>query len=74
MRVAVSPKVMASRVGIRTALQQLVEGVERLPGVQAAALTSLLPLGDSDSEIDFWLGNGPQPGPERMKTARFLRR
>ena len=71
MQVALSPKAMASPVGIRTALQQLVQRVEMLPGVQAAALTSLLPLGDSDSEIDFWLGNGPQPGPERIKTVVF---
>lgn len=71
MQVALSPKVMASPVGIRTALQQLIGRVEMLPGVQAAALTSLLPLGDSDSEIDFWLGNGPQPGPERIKTVVF---
>jgi len=71
MQVALSPKVMASPVGIRTALQQLVQRVEMLPGVQAAALTSLLPLGDSDSEIDFWLGNGPQSGPERIKTVVF---
>jgi predicted permease len=71
MHVALSPKVMASPVGIRTALQQLVQRVETLPGVQAAALTSLLPLGDSDSEIALWLGNGPQPEPERIKTVVF---
>jgi predicted permease len=71
MRVALSPKVMASPVGIRTALQQLVQRVEMLPGVQAASLTSLLPLADNDSEIGLWLGNGPQPGPERIKTVVF---
>jgi predicted permease len=71
MQVAVSPKVMASPTGIRTALQQLVQRVEMLPGVYAAALTSLLPLGESDSEIAFWLGNGPQPAPERMKSVVF---
>jgi predicted permease len=71
MQVALSPKVMASPSGIRTAFQQLIERVETLPGVQAAALTSLLPLGDNDSEIDFWLGNGPQPGPEGLKTVVF---
>jgi predicted permease len=71
MQVALSPKVMASPVGIRTAFQQMVQRVEMLPGVQAAALTSLLPLGDSDSENDFWLGNGPKPGPEQIKAAVF---
>ncbi|MGA2132211.1 MAG: ABC transporter permease [Bryobacteraceae bacterium] len=71
MQVAVSPKVMASPLGIRTALRQLVQRVEMLPGAQAAALTSLLPLGVSDSEIDFWLGNGPRPGPEQIKTSVF---
>jgi predicted permease len=71
MQVALSPRVMASPIGIRTAFQQLVQRVEMLPGVRAAALTSLLPMGGSDSEIDFWLGNGPQPGPERVKHAVF---
>ena len=71
MHVALSPKAMASPMGIRTALQQLVQRVEALPGVETAALTSLLPLGDSDSEIAFWLGNGPQPSPERIKAAVF---
>jgi hypothetical protein len=59
MQVALSPKVMASPMGIRTAFQQLVQRVEMLPGVQAAALTSMLPLADGDSENDFWMGNGP---------------
>jgi predicted permease len=71
MQVALSPKVMASPLGIRIAFQQLVQRVERLPGVQAAALTSMLPLADGDSENDFWMGNGPQPGPERIKSAMF---
>jgi predicted permease len=71
MQVALSPKVMASPVGIRNAFQQLVQRVEALPGVRAAALTSMLPLGDGDSENDFWVGNGPQPAPQQMKSAMF---
>lgn len=71
MNVALSPKVMASPTGIRTAFRQLVQRVEMLPGVQTAALTSMLPLTDGDSENDFWMGNGPQPPPERMKSALF---
>ena len=71
MQVVLSPKAIASPLGIRSALQQLVQKVESLPGVQAAALTSLLPLADSDSENDFWLGNGPRPGPEQIKTSVF---
>ena len=71
MQVALSPKVMASPMGIRMAFQQLVQRVEMLPGVQAAALTSMLPLAEGDSENEFWMGNGPQPGPERIKSAMF---
>ena len=71
MHVALSPEAMTSPMGIRTALQELVQRVEALPGVETAALTSLLPLGDSESEIAFWLGNGPQPSPERIKAAVF---
>jgi len=67
--VALSPQVMGSPAGIRLAYQQLLGRVAAIPGVQSAALTALLPLGESDSEIPFWPGTGPQPPQDRLKLA-----
>jgi predicted permease len=71
MQIALSPKVMASPPDIRLAYQQLLRRVASIPGVQSAAITSLIPLGDSDSEIPFWRGTGPQPPQDRMTSAMF---
>jgi predicted permease len=69
MQVALSPNVMTNPPGIRLAFQQLIERVEATPGVQEAAVTSLVPLGESDSENGFWIGTGPQPPLDQMKSA-----
>lgn len=68
-QVALSPSAIASPQDIRLAYQQLLERVSEVPGVRSAALTSLVPLGESDSEIHYWLGAGPQPTPDRMMLA-----
>jgi predicted permease len=70
-QVALSPKVMSSAPGIRLAYQQLLARVASIPGVGSAAITSLVPLGDNDSENMFWPGAGPQPPLERMSSAIF---
>ncbi len=71
MQVALSPKVMASPADIRLSYQQILSRVATVPGVQSAAITSLIPLGDSDSEIPFWPGSGPPPAPDRATSAMF---
>jgi predicted permease len=43
----------------------LLDRVSGIPGVQSAAITSLVPL-SGDSEIPFWLGKGPQPPQDQM--------
>ncbi len=70
-QVALSPKVMASPPGIRLAYQQLIARVAAIPGVQSAAITSLVPLGDSDNEIPYWPGAGPQPPQDQLALAMF---
>ncbi|HTR78360.1 MAG TPA: ABC transporter permease, partial [Gemmatimonadaceae bacterium] len=70
-RVAVSPRAMANPPAIRLAYLQMVERVAAVPGVRAAAITSLIPLGDSDSEIPFWTGGGPRPPRDRLNSAMF---
>ena len=70
-QVALSPQVMTSPRGIRLAYQQLLGRVAAIPGVRSAAITSVVPLGESDAEIPFWPGAGPQPPPDRMTSAMF---
>ena len=68
---ALSPKAMGSPAAIRLAYQQLLERTAAIPGVQSAAITSVVPLGENDSEIPFWPGTGPQPPEDRTTSAIF---
>jgi len=70
-KVALSPKVMASPAAIRLAFQQLLVRVAAIPGAQSAAITSVVPLSENDSEIPFWPGAGPQPPQDRTTSAMF---
>ena len=70
-QVALSPKVMASPAAIRLAFQQMLGRVAAIPGVRSAAITSVVPLGESDSENSFWLGAGPQPSQDHLTSAMF---
>ena len=69
--IAVSPTAMASPLGIRLAYQQMLERVAGIPGVRSAAITSVVPLSERDSENAFWVGGGPQPAPDHMTSAMF---
>ena len=69
MQVALSPKSMADPASIRIAYRQLLGRVTTVPGVQSAAMTALVPLGDSDNEISLWPGTGPQPPREQITSA-----
>jgi predicted permease len=70
-QVALSPSVLASPSSIRLAFDQMLKRVSTIPGVKAAALTNLIPLGNSDNEIGFWLGRGPQPPQDQMSASLF---
>jgi predicted permease len=70
-QVALSPQVVATPEGIRLAYQQLLARVAAVPGVQSAAITGLVPLGQNDDEIPYWPGAGPQPSQDRMTSAVF---
>jgi predicted permease len=57
-QVGLSPTVVApSRV--RMAYQQLAERIRQVPGVEAADITALVPLGQGSNEGPFWLGPDP---------------
>ena len=62
---------MASPPAIRLAFQQMLGRVAAIPGVQSAAITSLVPLAGNDNEISFWQGTGPQPPQDQTMSAMF---
>ena len=68
-QVAISPSAMASPTAIRVAYQQMLDRVAGIPGVRSAAICSLLPLGESDAEIPYWLGGPTQPPQDQMSMA-----
>jgi predicted permease len=70
-QVALSPSVVASPAAIRLAYQQMLDRVGGIPGVRSAAICSLLPLGESDSENSYWLGGPAQPPEDQMSMAVF---
>jgi predicted permease len=70
-QVAVSPTAAGSGPQIRQAYDQMLERVGATPGVAAAAITSQVPLGEGDSENDYWIGTGPQPPQDKLNEAMF---
>jgi predicted permease len=69
--VALSPSVMSSPKAIRLAYQQLLDRVAGIPGVQSAAISQMVPLGERDSSISYWLGAAAQPPEDQMSSAVF---
>jgi hypothetical protein len=65
MQVALSPKVMVSPAHIRLAYQQMLGRVAAIPGVQSAAITSLIPLGYCDCVFSWGPAAAPPPPPDR---------
>ena len=72
MQVALSPQSLNSAASIRLAFSQLVDRVQALAGVRAAAITSLVPLSDSDSEINYWMGTTATAPSEQQRLAMFF--
>jgi predicted permease len=70
-QVALSPTVVSSAPQIRMAYDRMLERVAATPGVRSAAITTMVPLGPSDSENDFWAGTGPQPPEDQLSSAMF---
>ena len=60
---------MADGASIRRAYQEMLHRIESVPGVEAAAVTSLVPLSGRDNELGFWLGDGPRPPEDQMHSA-----
>ena len=54
-KVALSPSMTKTGTGTRIAFQQLIERVGQIPGVQAAGLTTLVPLSGQNNGLAFWI-------------------
>jgi predicted permease len=59
--VGLSPANTTSSDRILQTLDQTVDRIQSAPGVKSAAITSLMPLGGSDSEIPFYVNGRPRP-------------
>ena len=55
-KVGFSPQLTRTASGTRTALQQLMERIQHVPGVEAADYTNLVPLSRDDNDSPFWIG------------------
>jgi putative ABC transport system permease protein len=55
-QVGLSPQVTNTPSKVRIAYQQLVESIRRIPGVEAADITALVPMGQGANEGPFWVG------------------
>ena len=69
--ISLSSKEYAEAPKVRRFFHQFVEKIEALPGVQSAATTTLLPLGGSDSESQFYVSGRPKPSPSELPLAMF---
>ena len=56
-KVGLSPSVTETASTTRVAYSQLVERIRGIPGVQAAELSTLVPLSYADNSVPFWLGS-----------------
>lgn len=64
LQVVISPQVTSNPEKTRIAFRQLLEEVKNIPGVDAAGLTNMVPLGDTLSTTGFWLGPQTTPPPQ----------
>ncbi|HMG33330.1 MAG TPA: ABC transporter permease [Blastocatellia bacterium] len=67
--VSLSSKEFAEAAKVRRFFKQLLERIEARPGVQAAAMTDLLPLNGGDNENWFYITNRPKPSPSELPLA-----
>jgi predicted permease len=83
-KVSLPPPATKSGASTRAAVQQLIERIRAVPGVQAADLTMLVPLTRDDNDAPFWINsrkptviqNAPRmlvfnTGPDYVRTLRI---
>ncbi|HEV2690116.1 MAG TPA: ABC transporter permease [Bryobacteraceae bacterium] len=55
-QVGLSAAVIDTAPKVRAAYQQLTERIRQIPGIEAAAITALVPMGQGANEGPFWIG------------------
>jgi predicted permease len=56
-KIGLSPSVTGTPESMRVAYQQAIERIRKLPGIQSADLTTLVPLSGDDNDLPFWVGS-----------------
>jgi predicted permease len=56
-KAGLAPGATTTAAKMRIGYQQLMERIREIPGVQAAELTTLVPLSGQDNALPFWLGS-----------------
>jgi putative ABC transport system permease protein len=59
--VGLSPENISTAESIRVAYKRMIDGIERVPGVEAAAIATDVPLTGDDSELPLWVSGRPRP-------------
>jgi predicted permease len=55
-QVGLSPSIASSSPKLRVAYQRLTERIRQIPGVEAAGITALVPMGQGANEGPYWVG------------------
>ncbi len=61
LQVGLSPENISTADNIRLAYKRIVNGIETLPGVEAVAVATDVPLTGDDSELPLWVSGRPRP-------------
>src|SRR5260370_10829732 len=56
-KVGLSPSSTRTPSAPRIAYRQLIERIRRIPGVQAADFTNVVPLSGQENYVPFWVGS-----------------
>ena len=66
---SLGPRAYSDPLRVSNLYRQLFQNLKSVPGVQAAAATTLLPLGGSDSELFFYVNSRPVPPASELPLA-----
>jgi len=70
-KAALAPELTKNPAAMRIAYKQLIERIQGISGVQAADLTTLVPLSGDDNEVPFWLGEEPRSIAEAPRAVTY---
>ena len=59
--VGLSPNVVKDSALMRTAWQEILNKAQMIPGVESAAVNSIVPFRGDENEIQYWTGSAPPP-------------